>query len=607
MFDVFGGRRCPLTFSVALIAMVLRVEFLKHPSSCSASDRVSSLVQSALKSEIRLDANQRAMLINAALNEDPNSADARWARGDVRIRGQWHSLEEAATAAAERSNLQKYQERRRTAENTVRGHTALAEYCIHNHLPAQERAHWTAVVSLAPNHQRARQRLGHVNVDGAWIDKHQFDKQQKLERSTVAYLEKHSSRLTALSNALQDKSMAPAAVTKELSQFRNPLVIPGLEFLFSRSGTEGGQCTIETVSLMPAPEASISLAKHALDFPDKSVRAQATTLLKQRDEQSYVPALIGSLQARVEKREGFTITQQNQIVWRKILFFESQDSREIKTFNRVFQFSPRMSAFSAFNPQVAADLISESNSELDQLNLKIDHTNERVMQLLEKTTGNESQAETRVKKTPEDWWNWWYDRIESYPSETKPVVERYETSYTLITPPPPSPTDPVGRASHECLAAGTPVWTETGLMAVEQVKIGDLVLSQNSTSGELTFAPVLATSTRPPERLLRLKLKDETVRATGGHPFWVSGKGWIRARSLQPGVGLHTARGVAVLEEIEEESQPAETYNLIVDNNHSYFVGTTLILSHDNSPCEPVISRVPGLHSDGTLASRNTK
>ena len=145
-----------------------------------------------------------------------------------------------------------------------------------------------------------------------------------------------------------------------------------------------------------------------------------------------------------------------------------------------------------------------------------------------------------------------------------------------------------------------------GPVAVDQIHTGDLVLTQNLRSGELKFAPVLSTSNRPPELLLRLRFGREIIRATGGHPFWVSGKGWVKARSLEPGMALHTAHGIVELDSIDEEKEVAKAYNLIVDECHSYFVGEKLILSHDNSTREPVANPVPGLQDEIEMTrSRN--
>lgn len=243
--------------------------------------------------------------------------------------------------------------------------------------------------------------------------------------------------------------------------------------------------------------------------------------------------------------------------------------------------------------------MARAEADLEAINVAIDEKNEKIIQLITMTTEDRAPKDAASRKTPDDWWNWWNDRIECYPADEKPTESRYEASYTTVNAPRPTlppPRPPRYPGVLECLAAGTPIWTETGLVDIDVLKVGDMVLTQNQQTGELKFAPVLATTTRPPEKLLRLTINKETIRATGGHPFWVSGRGWIKARSLEPGMGLHTARGFAVIDSIEEEIDPAETFNLIVDECHSYFVGKQLILSHDNTFREPVLNRIPGLY-----------
>jgi hypothetical protein len=566
-----------------------------------ASDRASWIVHAALRSEIDLNADERAGLIDAALQRDPKSTEAHWARGDVRVRGQWLTLEEAAADAMARADLKRYQELRARTDDTVKGQVRLAEYCRTRHLAAQERAHWTAVLTLAPDHAEARKRLGQVLVDEAWIDKRLLEQQKKTLRATSEYMKKHGERMSKLAKALQDQTLSSKMVEKELEEFRDPLAISGLETLFSASSEEGAHCAVATIAAIPAPEASLSLVRHALDFPAESVQKLAMNSLKRRDENSFVPALLAELQSPMEKQDEFAVNAGNQLVWRQRVSFETQDSKRVTTFDRFIQFPRQISAAFVANTVWTQQRVEEADSELAQLNRTIKERNRRVIQVLSQTTDVPASTETESddhsatisKKSPEDWWNWWNDRIESYPADSKAVLARYQSSYVSI-PPPPS----VTIRYNECLAAGTPIWTETGPIAVDQIKVGDLVLAKNPRTGELKFAPVLATTTRPPELLFKLKLKNETVRATGGHPFWVSGKGWVRARLLQPGLGLHAARGVTIVDAIEEESEATTTYNLVVDDYHSYFVGKNLLLSHDNTACDPVVNRVPGLRDD---------
>ena len=56
---------------------------------------------------------------------------------------------------------------------------------------------------------------------------------------------------------------------------------------------------------------------------------------------------------------------------------------------------------------------------------------------------------------------------------------------------------------------------------------------------------------------------DQTIRSTGGHPFWVPGKGWTKARDLTPGVALHGASGAVPVDAVAADSV-LPTYNLIV-------------------------------------------
>ena len=80
-------------------------------------------------------------------------------------------------------------------------------------------------------------------------------------------------------------------------------------------------------------------------------------------------------------------------------------------------------------------------------------------------------------------------------------------------------------------------------MPIEQVQVGDCVLAQNPDTGELDYKAVLATTTRTTSRVIAVRTAKETIRATRGHPFWVSGIGWQMAKELKAGQLLHTPDG----------------------------------------------------------------
>jgi hypothetical protein len=145
----------------------------------------------------------------------------------------------------------------------------------------------------------------------------------------------------------------------------------------------------------------------------------------------------------------------------------------------------------------------------------------------------------------------------------------------------------------ECLVAGTKISTLRGLQPIESIRPGDLVLARNVATGELSYAPVISRTTRPPTETVRLTVNDEVIQASLGHLLWVSGKGWTKAGDIKQADLLHAAAEPAVVMDVKPGAK-LPTYNLIVADHHSYFVGSSRVLSHDVLPRGSVHERVPG-------------
>ena len=133
------------------------------------------------------------------------------------------------------------------------------------------------------------------------------------------------------------------------------------------------------------------------------------------------------------------------------------------------------------------------------------------------------------------------------------------------------------------------MWTVTGSVGIEDVKVGDHVRAQHPFSGELAFKAVLGVTERKPSERIKIGIGSDTILATRGHPFWVCGEGWKMAKELKVGQRLHTVSGAVTVDALEElpPAKPWETsdtfsYNLIVDDFHTYFVGEQKVLVHDN-------------------------
>ncbi len=79
--------------------------------------------------------------------------------------------------------------------------------------------------------------------------------------------------------------------------------------------------------------------------------------------------------------------------------------------------------------------------------------------------------------------------------------------------------------------------------------------------------------------------------------WWVAGRGWMRSKELEVGMQLHHATGTSRIESIEDGTEEVETYNLVVADYQTYFVGPERILSNDATELRPTLQVVPGLPS----------
>jgi pretoxin HINT domain-containing protein/uncharacterized protein DUF6896/ParB-like nuclease family protein len=163
-------------------------------------------------------------------------------------------------------------------------------------------------------------------------------------------------------------------------------------------------------------------------------------------------------------------------------------------------------------------------------------------------------------------------------------------------------------AQKACFVAGTEVWTSEGLLPIEQVRPGQLVLSRDEATGELGWKVVVRVFVTPGQEVLALRLADaergehEAVEATAEHPFWAEGWGWVGAGELVPGQRVLRADGRWLrVEGVEARGGARTVYNLEVETYHTYMVGRLGAWVHNT--CEPksAVQAVKQLVSPRTL------
>lgn len=93
-----------------------------------------------------------------------------------------------------------------------------------------------------------------------------------------------------------------------------------------------------------------------------------------------------------------------------------------------------------------------------------------------------------------------------------------------------------------CFVAGTLVHTKDGLKPIEQIKVGDYVLSKpDSGEGEQAYKRVTKTFVREEQEvwLVDYFVLNEAIShslvVTENHPLWVVGAGWTAVKDVKPG------------------------------------------------------------------------
>jgi hypothetical protein len=103
-------------------------------------------------------------------------------------------------------------------------------------------------------------------------------------------------------------------------------------------------------------------------------------------------------------------------------------------------------------------------------------------------------------------------------------------------------------AKRACFEAGTPVLTDQGLVAIDEIEVGDKVWARDDQTGEEAFREVTHVFVTPDKPVMELELVDEVghadyLRVTDEHPFWVRDKAWVDAEELQAGDEVYTSGG----------------------------------------------------------------
>ena len=165
------------------------------------------------------------------------------------------------------------------------------------------------------------------------------------------------------------------------------------------------------------------------------------------------------------------------------------------------------------------------------------------------------------------------------------------------------PGSPLTVTECGCFEAGTLVSTPGGSRPIEDIEVGDMVLSVNEETGQIAAKPVTDLIRPEPKPLYALSLLDasgevERFHATDDHPWKVQGKGWVETADLTAGDRVETGSGADMMvTSLSLTDRVEKTYNLTVAEWHTFMVGEDGAIVHnqcDDDEANPQKKGTPG-------------
>jgi Pretoxin HINT domain/DNA/RNA non-specific endonuclease len=157
-----------------------------------------------------------------------------------------------------------------------------------------------------------------------------------------------------------------------------------------------------------------------------------------------------------------------------------------------------------------------------------------------------------------------------------------------------------------CFVAGTKIWTINGEKNIEDIKVGDWVLSDDPTTvGGVIYKQVLQTFNHDATTTIDIFIDGEKITTTEEHPFWVPDVGWVKAKDLNAGTHLQTkTESWLDIDKVDKHIELTKVYNFEVEGFHTYFVSDLGFLVHNicNDPVTRTFTDVHDLNRAANVA-----
>jgi hypothetical protein len=582
--------------------------------------------------------SERVKHLALAVLADPRNAAARGLMGLVAFRDRWETPESVSRKFTEDdtlvAKLAEYNARREAMEDRLRGdrrmspnaagraHVALALWCEKKGLTAEATAHLTSAVVIDPYHEATWKHLGYVKHNGRWMSHEQVAAEQK-ENTEQKRADRHWEPLLRVWRGWLGEKTKRSDAELRLVEVTDPRAVPSISRVFANGGARDQTVAVDLLDRIKGPAASKLLATLAVLSPDRTVHALAVQALRKREPRDYGGLLVEQIRTPIQYRvvqqvEGPGSSGAMEVETPRFKMHRRYDAppafqlgsnfwgyvgydgnglpvvaRGVEVNRIVTEPPPRAAADIAALEVKTAGMLAEANlkavvaqqrmmadvADIEASNAEATMTNPRIAAVLQGAL----DAPPELKDDEDAWHKWWYDKV-GYRYDPPPQVTFQVNDIPQLPPP----------MIYSCFIAGTPVRTIAGHQPIETLHAGDQVLTQDVTTGALSFQPILVVHHNAPGATLRVDTSDgQTVTASTYHRFWVAGKGWAMARDLKEGDTLRTLNGLTKVVSVSP-GLVEPLFNLDVAASRTYFVGEKDTLVHDNTLPDPHLTPFDG-------------
>ena len=593
---------------------------IKIPYQRDIIDQKNDLIKRSLISEIDIDIKSRTKAIAKCLLLNPDDVKARGLAGYVRYHGEWIKHVQVSDMLnrinSNSSIYLEYNRKKSHLHTNSEDHWKLANWCDRNGLIDEARSHYIVSGCLNSNRVSAWEKVGYVNYQGFWMDESSYRRskdKQLLDKESAKYW---NVKFKTMKQWLKSKDKKDQAILF-MESIKDPHVVKSVEDCFVNGDKLEQGIALNILSNINSRESSLAICHLILNTLDSKIRNKAYGILSSRDVNDYLIYFTSFIIENIKisysnnthtnepcrlildfgdfysvydyeniadltnskeffrdyilKRGGLEFHQPllGNTNWNAPSFAPTQ----IITMNQILYHNVQEYTISKSNVDM---VINNDRIYINYLNSKRQAHNDKIIPYLKRLSGYDFGYNRR------DWVRWSLNRCHYNTSHFddwcqkrtmfKPVFYNYiSLNYRPTYIPYP-----------HCFHSDTLVKTLTGDKPIRSIQIGDLVLSEDVESGELSYQPVINLMKEDSEVMSVYNIKSNRLKATNTHRIWKIGYGWIPLGESSSRDRLRLLNGTTSITGFESNVS-GPVYNLIVHRNHNYFVDSIGLLVHDGT------------------------